>query len=82
VKKLTFEEAFQRLEQILERMNAADVALEESLTLFEEANTLIISCQKELAYAEKRIEKLVRNRQGELEMQEGNPKTESMNIEP
>jgi len=82
MKKLTFEEAFQRLEQILERMNAADVALEESLSLFEEANTLIVSCQKELSCAEKRIEKLVRNRQGELEMQEGKPKLESMNIEP
>jgi exodeoxyribonuclease VII small subunit len=70
MKEVSFEQAFHRLEEILERMNASDVTLEESLKLFEEANSLLITCQKRLQDAEKRIEMLVRNRQGELAVDE------------
>ena len=70
MKELSFEQAFHRLEEILERMNAPDVTLEESLKLFEEANSLLILSQKRLQDAEKRIEVLVRTRQGELAVDE------------
>jgi len=74
--KLSFEQAFQQLEQILERMNAQDVTLEESLKLFEHANGLIVQCTEQLNQAEKRIEMLKKNRQGEIELsKEGLPKT-------
>jgi exodeoxyribonuclease VII small subunit len=63
---MSFEQAFHRLEVILERMNAQDIPLEESLTLFEEANSLITVCHKRLVDAEKRVEVLVKNRQGDL----------------
>ncbi len=66
--ELSFEQAFHRLEEILERMNAQDVPLEEALALFEEANALIAVCQKRIAAAEKRIEVLVKNRQGEISL--------------
>ena len=66
MKELSFEQAFHRLEEILERMNTPEVTLEESLKLFEEANSLLIISQKRLQGAEKRIEMLVRNRQAEL----------------
>ena len=73
---MSFEQAFLRLEAILERMNAQDVPLEESLTLFEEANSLITVCHKRLVDAEKRVEVLVKNRQGELSLSSsGQPQT-------
>ena len=74
--KLSFEQSFQRLEKILEQMNAQDVALEDSLKLYEEANTLIIRCTQQLSQAEKRIEMLNKNRQGQLQMSDdGLPST-------
>jgi len=66
--KPSFEQAFGRLEKILERMNAQDVTLEESLTLFEEANKLIGACQHQLSDAEKRIEVLTKDRQGNIQL--------------
>jgi exodeoxyribonuclease VII small subunit len=70
-KERSFEQAFHRLEQILERMNAPDVTLEESLLLFEEANTLTGLCHRRLQDAEKRVDLLVKNRQGELSIGPG-----------
>ena len=67
-KETSFEESFQRLETILERMNAQDVPLEESLKLFEEANALIVLCHNQLTDAERRVDVLVKNRQGELSL--------------
>ena len=80
--EMSFEQAFQRLEVILERMNAQNVPLEESLTLFEEANTLITVCHKRLVDAEKRVEVLVKNRQGELALSpSGQPQTKVLEAE-
>ena len=53
---LTFESAYARLEEILEKMNSGKVALEESLKLYEEADKLIVWCSKRLTEAEKKIE--------------------------
>jgi len=61
-----FETAFSRLEQILDKMNSGSVSLDESLKLYEEADKLIISCSKKLNEAEKKIEILIKNRNGEL----------------
>lgn len=61
-----FEEAFKRLEQILERMNSGAVGLDESLKLYEEADKLITNCSKRLNEAERKIEMLIKNRNGEL----------------
>lgn len=63
---LSFEKAFSRLEEILEKMNSGHVGLDESLALYEEADKLINSCNKRLSSAERQIETLVKNRQGDL----------------
>jgi len=63
---LSFELAYQRLEEILEKMNSGKVSLDESLKLYEEADRLISSCNKRLSDAEKKIEVLIKNREGEL----------------
>ncbi len=75
--KQTFEDAYDRLEEILEKMNAEQVSLDDALSLYEEADGLIISCQKRLNEAEQKIEILLKNREGSLEINEkGIPKTD------
>jgi exodeoxyribonuclease VII small subunit len=69
---LSFEQAFERLEQILEKMNSNKTPLEESLKLFEEAEQLIRTCNNRLVSAEQKIETLVKQR-GELVL-DGNQK--------
>lgn len=59
---LSFEKAFERLEQILEKMNSGKAPLEESLKLFEEAEKLIGNCSSKLTEAEQKIEQLVKNK--------------------
>lgn len=61
-----FEIAFARLEEILQKMNAGALSLEESLRLYEEADKLIQSCSKKLLQAETKIEMLIKNREGEV----------------
>jgi exodeoxyribonuclease VII small subunit len=65
-KEITFESAFARLEQILEKMNSVTVTLDESLELYKEADNLINICSQRLNQAERQIEVLVKNRSGEL----------------
>lgn len=62
----SFEEAFTRLEMILEKMNGTTISLDESLKLYEEADKLIHKCNKKLVDAERKIEMLIKNRAGEL----------------
>lgn len=63
---LSFETAFARLEDILERLNAGTISLDDSLKLYKEADELIVTCSKRLNDAERTIEILVKNRNGEL----------------
>jgi len=74
---LSFELAYQKLEEILEKMNSGKVSLDESLKLYEEADRLIASCNKRLSDAEKKIEVLIKNREGELVINEqGRPQVQ------
>lgn len=54
----TFEENMQRLEQIVRAMERGDVALEESLKLFQEGTELVRSCGKLLDDAELQVKKI------------------------
>lgn len=67
---MSFEKAFERLEQILEIMNGGKTPLQESLTLFEEAEKLIRSCSTRLTQAEQKIEMLIKGRSGEVLLDE------------
>ena len=51
-KESTFEEALTRLEEIVRAMERGDVALEESMKLFEEGTGLVQKCSKLLDKAE------------------------------
>lgn len=61
----TFEENFARLEQIIRELEQGDVALEKSLSLFEEGIQLVRRCSRQLDAAEARITKLVVDEEGE-----------------
>jgi len=63
---ITFEDALQRLEQIVDRLEAGNLPLEESLKVFEEGVGLARRCAKYLEDAEKRIELLTRDDNGLL----------------
>ena len=54
----TFEENMQRLEQIVRAMERGDIALEESLKLFQEGTQLVQSCGKLLDEAELQVNKI------------------------
>lgn len=76
-KETKFEEAYERLEQILEKMNSEQVSLDEALALYEEADILIGTCQKKLNDAEKKVEILLKNRDSSLQLDDDlRPKTE------
>ncbi|OGN66824.1 MAG: exodeoxyribonuclease VII small subunit [Chlamydiae bacterium RIFCSPLOWO2_01_FULL_28_7] len=77
--EINFEKAFERLDEILNEMNDGKVSLDSSLKLFEEANKLIVICQKNLLDAEKKIEILIKDRNGEPEIENGEPKKEFFN---
>jgi exodeoxyribonuclease VII small subunit len=81
-KDQTFEKAIVRLEEILEKMNSGTVALEESMHLYEEADSLISYCGKQLNQAEKKIETLIKKRDGELKLgSDGNPETADFDLD-
>lgn len=54
----TFEENMQRLEQIVRAMERGDVALEESLKLFQEGAQLVQNCGKLLDDAQLQVKKI------------------------
>lgn len=63
-------------------MNSGEVELDTSLKLYEEASRLIGACQSHLQKAEQRVEKLIKGRGGELELDEsGEPRVEPLNDE-
>ena len=66
--ELPFEQAFQRLEHILEKLNSSQVSLEESLSLYEEADRLMRICTKKLIDAERKIEVLMKTRTQDLQL--------------
>ena len=62
--KKTFEENMGRLEQIVRAMERGDVALEESLKLFQEGTELVRNCGKLLDEAELQVKKIMTDANG------------------
>lgn len=58
-KNMTFEQSMQRLEQIVRAMERGDVALDESLKLFQEGTELVAGCGKLLDEAQLQIQKVM-----------------------
>lgn len=62
----TFEQALGELEKIVERMEEADLPLDESLLLFEEGIRLSRLCSDKLDEAEKKVQILLKDENGSL----------------
>jgi exodeoxyribonuclease VII small subunit len=58
INQLTFEQSLERLESIIESMEAGNTALADLVAKFEEGSTLLKSCQSQLNEAELKIDKL------------------------
>jgi exodeoxyribonuclease VII small subunit len=55
VSELTFEDAMKELETVVAKLESGDVALEESIRLYERGATLKEHCQKKLTEAEEKV---------------------------
>lgn len=66
-KKLSFEQAMLRLEEIVTSMERGEAPLEESLTLFAEGTKLLKQCTTMLDKAEQQVTKVIRTADGVLE---------------
>ncbi len=63
---VSFEEAMEQLEEMVDSLEAGTLGLEESLKTFEKGMSLVRMCQKKLEDAETKIAKLVKNKDGSL----------------
>jgi len=64
-----FEESLRKLEGIVGQLEQGDLALEESLKLFEEGVTLSATCKQELEAAEGKVQMLVKQRDGSQKLE-------------
>ena len=62
----SFEESLKKLETIVEQLEKGDLALEDSLKLFEEGVGLSAACKQELDAAEGKVQMLVKQRDGSV----------------
>ena len=65
-----FESALEELEQVVEQLESGELSLEDSLGAFEKGVGLVRLCNQKLNEAEKKIEMLVRDKEGKLELKE------------
>jgi exodeoxyribonuclease VII small subunit len=64
VSELPFEKALAELETIVQRLEKGDVALEESIQIYERGEALKRRCETLLREAEARVEKITRDASG------------------
>lgn len=65
---MPFEEALQKLESVVDAMEAGDLPLETLLARYEEGVKLAKICQDKLAEAELKIQQLEKTASGELKL--------------
>jgi exodeoxyribonuclease VII small subunit len=66
---MTFEQAFERMEAIVEKLERGDATLEESLEVYEEGMALAKLCAGRLQDAELRLQKLVKGEDGSPQLE-------------
>jgi exodeoxyribonuclease VII small subunit len=65
---LKFEAAIQDLEQVVEQLESGDLSLEDALATFEKGVGLVRYCNQKLSEVEKKVELLVRDKEGQLRL--------------
>lgn len=64
--ELSFEDALKRLEEIADKMGEEGLSLDDSLKMFQEGMELSNFCNKRLDEAEKKINMVIKNSEGNL----------------
>ncbi|MGI9372011.1 MAG: exodeoxyribonuclease VII small subunit [Hyphomicrobiales bacterium] len=64
IEKMSFEAALGELESIVQKLEAGQVSLEESITIYERGEKLKAHCEAKLKQAEARIEKITLSADG------------------
>lgn len=75
--KEKFEDALNKLEKIVSKLEDGDIPLEESLKLFEEGIRLSRFCNQKLDEAEKKVEILLKGKNGMLKAHPFDPSLNS-----
>ena len=75
-KEPSFEQSLKRLEAIVDKLEGEELALEESLKLFEEGVKLAEACGKRLDEAEKKVTLLLKDRDQGLVQEPFEPEEE------
>jgi len=75
--KEKFEDALKKLEKIVTRLEEGEISLEESLKLFEEGIKLSHFCNQKLDEAEKKVEILMKGKEGILRPHPFDPSSNS-----
>ena len=65
VEQMTFEQALKELEQVVGRLERGDVALEDSIALYERGAALKARCERKLAEAEEKVSKITLSADGQ-----------------
>lgn len=64
IKELSFEEALEELEGIVEKLEAGDAPLEQSISIYQRGAELKAHCEAKLKNAQLKVEKIVLDGQG------------------
>jgi len=66
--KKKFEEAVGELERVVEQLESGELSLEDSLAAFEKGVRLVKLCNQKLTEVERKIELLVKDKDGKLQL--------------
>ncbi|MCA0041974.1 exodeoxyribonuclease VII small subunit [Celeribacter litoreus] len=75
VEDMSFEQAMTELDQVVSKLERGDVALEDSITLYERGAKLKAHCEAKLKEAEEKVEKITIGPDGQAA---GTTKTEGL----
>ena len=65
IEEMSFEEAIKELEQVVTALDRGDVALEESITLYERGAALKARCEAKLKEAEEKVAQITLDANGQ-----------------
>ncbi len=64
-----FEDAYQELTDIIDKLESGDLSLDESMALFERGRALVTICEKQLNTAELKVSQLLSDMDGNLRIE-------------
>jgi exodeoxyribonuclease VII small subunit len=68
ITKLSFEDALKELEALKIKMESGNIPLDDTLSLFERGNALKGHCERILANAKMKVEKIIDNKDGSVDV--------------